>query len=166
MMRLQSPGSQRARWSSLGRLVLAGALASCGGEAAVTGNSACEGTARYPNAIGCAYVYGKVTDTNGISLDGVDGLIRLGDECVCSSPRVEVDDNGVYSSIVHRLPRTTGFSDTATGTVQVLASAAKYPRHVTGAAYFDTSRVVLHFVPIGATPPALQVNLRIPLPRP
>ncbi|MBC7896331.1 MAG: hypothetical protein H7066_13025 [Cytophagaceae bacterium] len=152
--------------SSLGSVVLAAALASCGGEASLSGDSECEATARYPDAIGCAYVYGKVTDTNGISLDGVDGLIRLGDECVCSSPRVEVDDNGVYSTIVHRLPRVTGFSDTATGTVQVLASAAKYPRHVTGAAYFDTSRVVLQFVPIGTTPPALQVNLRIPLPRP
>lgn len=166
MMPLQRRRNHPTRWSCLGGLVLAGVLGSCGGEQSLLADSACETTARYPNAIGCAYVYGKVTDSSGITLDGVDGLIRLGDECVCSSPRVEVDDNGVYSSIVHRLPRATGFSDTATGTVQVLASAAKYPRHVTGAAYFDTSRVVLQFVPIGVTPPGLQVNLRIPLPRP
>lgn len=154
------------RWSLLGRLALAGALVACGGEATVTADSDCVTTARYPTAIGCAYVYGTVTDTSGVTLDGVDGLIRLGDDCVCSSPRIEVDDNGVYSTIVHRLPRAKGFADTATGTVQALASAPKYPRHVTGAAYFDTSRVVLRFVPIGVTPPALQVDLRIPLPRP
>lgn len=141
-------------------------LAACGGEKAVLAESACTATARFPNAIGCAYVYGKVTDTSGASLDGVDGTVRLGDDCVCSSPRVEVDENGVYSTIIHRLPRAAGFSDTATGTVSVLASAPKYPRHVTGAAFFDTMRVVLRFVPIGTTPPALQVNLRIPLPRP
>ena len=130
------------------------------------GDSRCLASERYPNAIGCAYVYGKVTDTSGVSLDGIDGSIRLGDACVCSSPRIEADDNGAYGTIVHRLPRPAGFSDTATGTVTVLASASKYPRHVTGAAYFDTMRVVLQFVPIGATPPGHEVNLRIPLPRP
>ena len=161
MMSLPSPGRWSTRWILISSLCLA-----CAGEESVSGDSECETTARYPNAIGCAYVYGKVTDTSGVSLDGVDGTIRVGDDCVCSSPRVEVDDNGVYSSIVHRLPRSGGFADTATGTVSVLASASKYPRHVTGAAFFDTARVVLHFVPIGQTPPALLVNLRIPLPRP
>lgn len=158
-------GRSSPHWVVLGSLIFAAVLASCGTEPPAASDGTCKPTSRYPNAIGCAFVYGKVTDTSGISLDGVDGLIRLGDECVCSSPRVEVDENGVYGTIVHRLPRTTGFSDTATGTISALASAPKYPRHVTGAAYFDTSRIVLHFVPMGATPPPLQVNLRIPLPR-
>jgi hypothetical protein len=106
-----------------------------------------------------------VTDTAGVALDSIDGLIRLGDACVCSSPRIEGDERGVYATVVHRLPRPAGFSDTATATVVVLASAPKYPRHITGAAYFDTLRLVLPFARIGQVPRPTQVDLRIPLPR-
>jgi hypothetical protein len=67
--------------------------------------------------------------------------------------------------VVQRLPRASGFSDTATATVVVLASAPKYPRHITGAAYFDTLRLVLPFARMGEVPRPTQVNLRIPLPR-
>jgi hypothetical protein len=141
------------------------ALLSCGGEAVVASTDRCQPVARYPDAIGCAYVTGKVTDTNGVALDSIDGLIRLGDACVCSSPRIEGDQNGVYATVVHRLPRPGGFSDTATATVVVLASAPKYPRHSTGAAYFDTLRLVLPFARIGEVPRPTQVDLRIPLPR-
>ena len=140
------------------------ALAACGDGGAAPGTGSCTPNARYPNAIGCAYVYGPVTDTRGVALDSVDGLIRVGDDCACSSPRLEGDDNGVYATVVHRLPRSGGFADTATATVVAQASAPKYPRHITGAAYFDTSRVVLRFVPMGASPPPTQVNLRIPIP--
>lgn len=140
------------------------ALVACSDGGAAPGTGSCTPSVRYPNAIGCAYVYGTVTDTRGVALDSVDGLIRLGDDCACSSPRVEGDDNGVYATVVHRLPRSGGFADTATATVVAQASAPKYPRHITGAAYFDTSRVVLRFVPMGASPPPTQVNLRIPLP--
>jgi len=139
-------------------------LAACSGEAATAAAGACAPSARYPTAIGCAYVFGKVTDSAGVPLDSIDGLVRLSDACTCSSPRLEGDDNGTYALVVHRLPRSRGFSDTATATVVALASAPKYPRHFTGAAYFDTSRVVLHFVPMGEVPPPTEVNLRIFIP--
>lgn len=140
-------------------------VAACSEAAPAASDAACQATPRYPTAIGCAYVFGSVRDTAGAALDSVDGSIRLGDACACSSPRIESDGNGVYSTIVHRLPRAAGFADTASATVVALASAPKYPRHVTGAAYFDTSRVVLRFVPLGEVPPPMEVNLRIPLPR-
>lgn len=145
-------------------LVVAVALAACGSERATAGTGSCEPSPRYPTAIGCAYVFGKVTDSAGVALDSIDGLVRLPDNCSCSSPRLESDENGVYATVVHRLPRSRGFADTATATVVALASAPKYPRHVTGAAYFDTSRVVLHFVPMGQVPPPSEVNLRIFIP--
>lgn len=151
-----------ARVMYLAGLVLgASALGACSSGETTAASGACEATTRYPNAIGCAYVFGKVTDVAGVALDSIDGIIRLGDACACSSPRLEGDANGVYASVVHRLPRTSGFSDTASATVVALASAPKYPRHVTGAAFFDTARVVLRFARIGAVPPPSEVNLRI-----
>ncbi len=145
---------------------VAAALATfaCAGSADTTGPGACAPTARHPDAIGCAYVYGKVTDGRGVALDSIDGLVRMSDACACSSPRVEGDENGVYAVVVHRLPRPAGFSDTATATVVALASAPKYPRHITGAAYFDTLQLVVRFAPIGAVPRPTEVNLRILLP--
>ena len=149
-------------------LVVLGAVtvvfAACSGAKATAGTGACEPSTQFPTAIGCAYVFGKVSDSSGVPLDSIDGLIRLSDACACSSPRLESDENGTYATVVHRLPRARGFSDTATATVVALASAPKYPRHVTGAAYFDTSRVVLHFVPMGAVPPPTEVNLHIFIP--
>ncbi|HEX4933132.1 MAG TPA: hypothetical protein VFV33_08140, partial [Gemmatimonadaceae bacterium] len=98
-------------------------------------------------------------------LDSIEGQVRLSDACRCSSPRLEGDDNGFFSVTVHRLGGAGGpFVDTASATVVALASAPKYPRHVTGAAYFDTVRVVLRFVPLGATPPVNQADLRITIP--
>ncbi len=145
-------------------LMGATSLLACGGAEVVASTDRCQPTARYPDAIGCAYVHGLVTDTTGVALDSIDGLIRLGDACVCSSPRIEGNQAGVYATVVHRLPRPGGFSDTATATVVVLASAPKYPRHSTGAAYFDTLRLVLPFARIGEVPRPTQVDLRIPLP--
>lgn len=164
-------GAHRTRRSARRGTILAAAtvaalcawLTACGRESAA-GPETCQPTARYPTAIGCAYVYGTVTDTRGAALDSVDGLVRLSDACACSSPRIEGDDNGVYATVVHRLARPAGFSDTATATVVVLASAPKYPRHVTGAAYFDTLQLVLRFARVGEVPPPTQVDLRIPLP--
>lgn len=135
------------------------------GTSSVSGR--CAATARYPNAIGCAYVFGRITDPKGLALDSIEGLVRLGDACSCSSPRLEGDDNGFYSVTVHRLAGGANagpFIDTASATVVALASAPKYPRHITGAAYFDTARVVLHFVPLGGTPPVNEANLRITIP--
>ncbi len=141
------------------------AVASCfGGETTALGDNTCKATSRYPGATGCAFVTGTISDTLGARLDSISGLLRLDDACVCSMPTLEGDENGVYNSVVHRLPRPGGFVDTATATVVALASAPKYPRHVTGAAYFDTLRVVLRFVRIGQVPQPTEVNLRIPLP--
>ncbi len=152
----------QCRAARLGALAVV--LAACSGAKTTGGAGSCEASPRYPTAIGCAYVFGKVIDSAGLALDSIDGVIRLSDACACSSPRLESDDNGVYATVVHRLARSRGFTDTATATVVALASAPKYPRHVTGAAYFDTSRVVLHFVPMGAVPPPSEVNLRIFIP--
>jgi len=159
----RASGRPGRRWVVVGALAVV-ALAACGSDTPVAADGACRATARYPTAIGCAYVYGSVRDAGGAALDSFDGLVRVGDACSCSSPRIESDDNGVYSTIVHRLPRAGGFADTASATVVALASAPKYPRHVTGAAYFDTSRVLLRFVPLGAVPPPVEVNLRIVIP--
>lgn len=160
---LPAPVTRRTRIASLAG-VLGAILSACGSESAAPGTGSCAPNARYPDAIGCAYVYGKVTDTRGVALDSIDGLVRLDDACRCSSPRLEGDENGVYATVIHRLPRNGGFADTATATIVAQASAPKYPRHVTGAAYFDTLRVVLHFVPMGASPPPTEANLRIPIP--
>ena len=140
------------------------ALAACGGGDATVVDGACAATPRYPDAIGCAYLFGRITNTLGVALDSIDGLVRLPDACTCSSPRLEGDDNGVYATVVHRLPRSGGYSDTASATVVALASAPKYPRHVTGAAFFDTARVVLRFARIGKIPPPTEVDLQIPIP--
>lgn len=153
--------------STLRRLAMSGLLPSaisCFGAEQQFGPSACATTSRYPQATGCAVVTGKVTDVRDAVLPGIDGVVRLFDACVCSSPRLEGDDNGVFTTVVHRLPRPAGLIDTASATVVVLASDARYPRHSTGAAYFDTVRVLLRFAPIGQTPPAIDVRLRIPLP--
>lgn len=159
---MHSPPRVGARVTALVLAVVG--IVACRGTEPVASTNRCQPTARYPDAIGCAYVYGTVTDQRGVALDSIDGLIRLGDACVCSSPRIEGDQNGVYATVVHRLPRPGGFSDTATATVVVLASAPKYPRHSTGAAYFDTLRLVLPFARVGEVPRPTQVDLRIPLP--
>lgn len=158
-----APVATRGRLAAVAGLWCA-ILTACGSESAAPGTGSCTPNARYPDAIGCAYVFGKVTDTRGVALDSIDGLVRLDDACRCSSPRLEGDENGVYATVIHRLPRSGGFADTATATIVAQASAPKYPRHVTGAAYFDTLRVVLHFVPMGASPPPTEANLRIPIP--
>lgn len=158
-----APFATRARLAAVAA-VLCATLTACGSESAAPGTGSCAPNVRYPDAIGCAYVYGKVTDARGVALDSIDGLVRLDDACRCSSPRLEGDENGVYATVIHRLPRSGGFADTATATIVAQASAPKYPRHVTGAAYFDTLRIVLHFVPMGASPPPTEANLRIPIP--
>lgn len=162
------PWRRRVRPIVVTAVVAACALVvGCGNDAPVSVSGRCAATARYPTAIGCAYLYGRITDTKGAALDSIEGLVRLGDACQCSSPRLEGDDNGFYSVTVHRLGgagNAGAFIDTASATVVALASAPKYPRHVTGAAYFDTTRVVLRFVPLGGTPPVHEANLRIALP--
>jgi hypothetical protein len=54
--------------------------------------------------------------------------------------------------------------DTATIVVYMGATAAKYPRAVTGDAYFDTSSVHMKFAAVGAVAEVYTLGLRIPLP--
>jgi hypothetical protein len=54
---------------------------------------------------------------------------------------------------VHRSEApASGSADTATIVVYVGATAAKYPRSVTGDPYFDTSSVRMTYAPIGDQP--------------
>lgn len=106
-------------------------------------------------------MFGTVTSTRGDALDGIEGSIRPSPGCVCPTVTLQVDDRGLFSATVYRL---AGAVDTARVTVVVQATAPKYPRHVTGAPYFDTSAVVLRFAGVGAAPEPLEVRLRIPLP--
>jgi hypothetical protein len=55
-------------------------------------------------------------------------------------------------------------ADSALVTVVVQATAPRYPRHVTGAPYFDTAAVLLRFAAVGSAPEPRDVRLRIPLP--
>lgn len=99
-------------------------------------------------------------------MSGVSGSVRFPPGCDCLSPVIVVDENGVFSVMVHRLRAAADASlpDTATGTVVLFASDARYPRHVSGGMYFDTARVALRFVPMGAPPVPVHASLRIPLP--
>ena len=152
------------RWASsvcVSLAILTGCLAN---DEPGNASGACAATSRYPDAIGCAYLFGTIADADGQPLDSIEGLVRPSIACACSLPRIEGDERGTYAVQVHRLPRPEGFSDTATVTAVVLASAPKYPRHVTGAAYFDTLRLTLRFAPLGVVPPPTEANFRIPLP--
>jgi hypothetical protein len=106
-------------------------------------------------------VFGTVTSTRGQPLDSIEGHVRASPECRCTTPDLRPDDRGIFSVTVYRLAAP---ADTATATFVVLATARKYPRHVTGAPFFDTLRVTMPFAAIGASPVPQEVALRIPLP--
>ena len=57
-------------------------------------------------------------------------------------------------------------ADTATIVVYVGATAAKYPRSVTGDPYFDTSSVRMTYAPIGDPAMIYPLSLRILFPPP
>ncbi len=139
------------------------ALAACltASEPEVTGPARCERPAAVPGATGCALLFGSVTDGGGVPLDGIEGSIRPGTSCPCPTVTLQVDDRGLFSATVYR---TAGTPDTATVTIVVQATAPRYPRHVTGAPYFDTAAVTLRFASTGAAPEPREVRLRIPLP--
>ena len=106
-------------------------------------------------------IVGTVTNTRGDALDGIEGAVRVSPSCACRETVVQIDERGIFSVTLYRLG---GAVDTASGTVVVQATAAKYPRHVTGAPYFDTTRVLMRFAPLGKAPDLIQTRLRIPLP--
>lgn len=121
----------------------------------------CARPASVATANGCAVVYGAVTDARGQGMDGLEGSVRVPTNCGCLESVLSIDDRGLYSTTLYR---TAGARDTATVTVIVLATNAKYPRHVTGAPYFDTLRVLLRFAPLGGAPTPVEANLRITIP--
>lgn len=150
--------------AALGVLAIIGCFDST--SPASTGAARCDRPVQIPDAVGCAIVYGTVMSTRGQPLDSIEGSVRVADACRCTSPLLRVDDRGVFSVTIHRTaaPGSTLPPDTASATLVVLASAPKYPRHVTGAPYFDTLRVLVRFAPTGQAPVPLEVALRIPLP--
>jgi hypothetical protein len=78
---------------------------------------------------------------------------------------IDVDSLGRFSVTVHRSEaRAQAPPDTATIVVYMGATAAKYPRAITGDAYFDTSSVRLTYAPIGSEAAVYTLGLRIPLP--
>lgn len=140
-------------------VLLSACLTAAGPE--VTGPARCERPAAVPGATACALVFGSVTDLGGVPLGGIEGSIRPGTSCPCPAVTMQVDDRGLFSATVYR---TAGGADTASVTVVVQATAPRYPRHVTGAPYFDTAAVTLRFAATGAAPEPREVKLRIPLP--
>lgn len=145
------------RWLAL--VVVAACFSSSPSE--VIGPAKCDRPATVSSATGCALIFGTVTSTRGDPLDGIEGSIRPSPGCACPTVTLQVDDRGLFSATVYR---ASGAADSARVTVVVQATASKYPRHVTGAPYFDTSAVVLRFAGVGAAPEPLEVRLRIPLP--
>jgi len=153
----------RVRWAGVAVVI----LASCfGGEVpTVSGPVRCARPADGSASFGCALVNGNVVGPDGSGLDGVTGVVRATPQCGCRTVAIDVDSLGRFSVTVHRSEAPAQASpDTATIVVSMGATAAKYPRSVTGDAYFDTSSVRLTFAPIGAEAEAYTLSLRIPLP--
>jgi len=131
----------------------------------VSGPVRCSRPADGTASFGCAVVTGNVVGPNGSGLDGVSGAVRATPQCGCRFAPIDVDSLGRFSVTVHRSEGPAPASpDTATIVVYMGATAAKYPRAVTGDAYFDTSSVHLTYAPIGAEAQVYTLSLRIPLP--
>lgn len=145
-------------------LVAAGCIGS--NEPEVTGPARCSRPAGLASATGCALLSGSVTSTRGEVLDGIEGSVRPGAGCGCQGVTLQVDERGLFSATVYRVPPDAGGTgpETAQVTVVVQATSPRYPRHATGAPYFDTALVALRFAAIGDAPQPLEVHLRIPLP--
>ena len=136
-------------------------------ESTASGPPRCERPADGSSSFGCAVVYGTVVGPDGSAMDGVSGALRTTPQCGCRAIRIDVDSLGRFSVTVHRSEApASGSADTATIVVYVGATAAKYPRSVTGDPYFDTSSVRLTYAPIGEQAAIYPLSLLIPLPRP
>ena len=144
---------------ALGLLVLAGCFSATPSD--VNGPARCGRPAGLADVTGCALVAGAVTSTRGDPLDGIEGSIRVGETCPCAGVTLQVDERGLFSASVYLQSVS---ADSARVTVVVQATASRYPRHVTGAPYFDTASVVLRFADVGSAPELSDVRLRIPLP--
>lgn len=148
----------RAPWACT--LVLCGCL---GGGEEPLGPAKCAPPAGLAGATGCAFLFGTVTSVRGEALDGIEGSIRPAASCSCPPVTVQVDERGLFSATVYRVAGGSS-SDTGRVTVVMQATAPKYPRHVTGAPYFDTVAVLVRFAPNGSAPELQELRLRIPLP--
>jgi hypothetical protein len=116
-------------------------------------------------SFGCAVVNGNVVGPDGSGLDGVSGAVRATPQCGCRAVPIDVDSLGRFSVTVHRNEGpATNSPDTATIMVYMGATGAKYPRSVTGDAFFDTASVRLRFSTIGSEADVYTLGLRIPLP--
>ena len=131
----------------------------------VSGPVRCQRPADGSPSFGCAVVNGTVVGPDGSGLDGVSGVVRATPQCGCRTVAIDVDSLGRFSVTVHRSEaRAQAPPDTATIVVYMGATAAKYPRAITGDAYFDTSSVRLTYAPIGSEAAVYTLGLRIPLP--
>lgn len=134
-------------------------------EPTVSGPVRCSRPADGSPSFGCAVINGNVVGPNGLGLDGVSGAVRATPQCGCRAIPIDVDSLGRFSVTVHRSEAPASVSpDTATIVVYMGATATKYPRAITGDAYFDTSSVRLTYAPIGAEAAVYTLGLRIPLP--
>jgi hypothetical protein len=150
---------------SIGVVILAGCFSEV--ESAVSGPPRCERPADGSPSFGCAVVYGTVVGPDGSAMDGVSGALRTTPQCGCRAIRIDVDSLGRFSVTVHRGEApASGSADTATIVVYVGATAAKYPRSVTGDPYFDTSSVRMTYAPIGDPAMIYSLSLRILFPPP
>ncbi|MBV6520107.1 MAG: hypothetical protein MNPFHGCM_00212 [Gemmatimonadaceae bacterium] len=114
---------------------------------------------------GCALVTGIVVGPSGQPLDGISGAVRATDACGCRHVAIPVDSVGRFSITIQRTlqPPTTN-PDTATIAIYAGATAARYPRSVTGDPYFDTASVLLRFASVGSIAEQYAVQLRILFP--
>lgn len=145
----------------------AATLAGCfsGSEPTVSGPVRCSRPADGSASFGCAVVNGNVVGPDGAGLDGVSGAVRATPQCGCRAVAIDVDSLGRFSVTIHRSESPAPFSpDTATILVYMGATGAKYPRSVTGDAFFDTASVHLRFSAIGSEADIHTLGLRIPLP--
>lgn len=144
-------------------IVLGGCFSDSG--PTVSGPVRCARPADGSASFGCALVTGNVVGPNGMGLDGVSGAVRNTPQCGCRAVPIDVDSLGRFSITVHRseAPATTT-PDTATIVIYMGATAAKYPRAITGDAFFDTASVHLTFEPVGSEAEIYTLGLRIPLP--
>ena len=144
-------------------------LAGCFSEVtqSVSGPPRCERPADGSPSFGCAVVYGNVVGPDGSGLDGVTGVVRATPQCGCRMMLINVDSLGRFSVTVHRSEGpASGSADTATIVVYAGATAAKYPRSITGDPYFDTSSVRLTYALIGEPAAVYPLTLRILFPPP
>lgn len=151
--------------TTLAALVVVGAACFGDGQPTASGPVRCQRPADGTPSFGCAVVSGTVVGPGGSGLDGVSGAVRTTPQCGCRGIPIDVDSLGRFSVTVHRIEaRAQASPDTATIIVYMGATAAKYPRAVTGDAYFDTASVHLTYAPVGAEAALYTLGLRIPLP--